>query len=94
MHSHLEALAKKHSQLAAELEDEAVLSRSSPAEIAAKSKQMASLQGAARLKQQWDSLVGALEEARQVLSECDVGTREGREMAALGACGMLAQLAC
>ncbi len=86
MLNHLTALVERHRQLTAELQNEEVLSTASPASIAERSKELARLAGAVALKAKWDSLVGALEEARAMVAECDMGTKEGREMAALGAC--------
>ncbi len=66
------------------LQDEATLVALSPADLADKSKQMGSLGGAVALSRTWDALMETLEESRQILKECDVSTKDGREMAALG----------
>ena len=84
LQSHLKSIVAKHAELTAELQSEETLTSSSPAEIASKSKQLASLNAANALAHTWAKLPTDLEQTRQLIAECDASSKEGREMAALG----------
>lgn len=77
----METLLSRHASLTSELETGGMCL--SPSDYAAKAKELAGLQAVAALSNHWKSVESKIKETTALLKECDQGTEDGREMAAL-----------